>query len=57
MKEVLEDLRVLHLGITEEVERPNTGKAKIVGDPVRFASPDFDIRHSVFDILRFKNSH
>jgi len=36
MKEVLEDPQVLHLGITEEVEHPKTGKAKFVGGPVRF---------------------
>ena len=36
MKEVLEDPQVLHLGITEEVEHPKTGKAKFVGRPVRY---------------------
>ncbi len=36
MKEVLEDPQVLHLGVTEEVEHPKTGKAKFVGSPVRF---------------------
>lgn len=36
MKEVLEDPQVLHLGITEEVEHPKTGKAKFVAGPVRF---------------------
>ncbi len=36
MKEVLEDPQVLHLGVTEEVEHPKTGKAKFVGGPVRF---------------------
>jgi crotonobetainyl-CoA:carnitine CoA-transferase CaiB-like acyl-CoA transferase len=36
MKEVLEDPQVLHLGITEEVEHPNAGKAKFVGGPVRY---------------------
>jgi crotonobetainyl-CoA:carnitine CoA-transferase CaiB-like acyl-CoA transferase len=36
MKEALEDPQVLHLGITEEVEHPKTGKAKFVGGPVRF---------------------
>jgi len=36
MKEVLEDPQVRHLGITEEVEHPRTGKAKFVGGPVRF---------------------
>jgi crotonobetainyl-CoA:carnitine CoA-transferase CaiB-like acyl-CoA transferase len=34
MKEVLEDPQVLHLGLTEEVEHPKTGKAKFVGSPV-----------------------
>jgi crotonobetainyl-CoA:carnitine CoA-transferase CaiB-like acyl-CoA transferase len=34
MKEVLEDPQVLHLGLTEEVEHPKTGKAKFVGGPV-----------------------
>jgi len=36
MKEVLEDPQVMHLGVTEEVEHPKTGKAKFVGSPVRF---------------------
>jgi crotonobetainyl-CoA:carnitine CoA-transferase CaiB-like acyl-CoA transferase len=36
MKEVLEDPQVLHLGITEEVEHPKTGKAKFIGGPVHF---------------------
>jgi formyl-CoA transferase len=36
MKEVLEDPQVLHLGLTEEVEHPKTGKAKFVGGPVRY---------------------
>jgi crotonobetainyl-CoA:carnitine CoA-transferase CaiB-like acyl-CoA transferase len=36
MREVLEDPQVLHLGITEEVEHPKTGKAKFVGGPVRY---------------------
>jgi formyl-CoA transferase/CoA:oxalate CoA-transferase len=36
MKEVLEDPQVLHLGITEEVEHPKTGKAKFVGGPVHY---------------------
>ncbi len=36
MKEVLEDPQVVHLGVTEEVEHPVTGKAKFVGNPVRF---------------------
>jgi crotonobetainyl-CoA:carnitine CoA-transferase CaiB-like acyl-CoA transferase len=36
MKEVLEDPQVLHLGLTEEVEHPKAGKAKLVGGPVRF---------------------
>jgi crotonobetainyl-CoA:carnitine CoA-transferase CaiB-like acyl-CoA transferase len=36
MKEVLEDPQVLHLGVTEEVEHPKTGKAKFVGGPVHF---------------------
>ena len=36
MKEVLEDPQVLHLGLTEEVEHPRTGKAKFVGGPVRY---------------------
>ena len=36
MKEVLEDPQVLHLGITEEVEHPKTGRAKFVKGPVRY---------------------
>ncbi|MGD2145191.1 MAG: CoA transferase [Anaerolineae bacterium] len=36
MKEVLEDPQVHHLGITEEVEHPKTGKAKFVGGPVHY---------------------
>jgi crotonobetainyl-CoA:carnitine CoA-transferase CaiB-like acyl-CoA transferase len=36
MKEVMEDPQVLHLGITEEVEHPKTGKAKFIGGPVHF---------------------
>jgi len=36
MKEVLEDPQVLHLGVTEEVEHPKTGKARFVGGPVRY---------------------
>ena len=36
MKEVLEDPQVLHLGLTEEVEHPKTGKAKFIGGPVHF---------------------
>jgi crotonobetainyl-CoA:carnitine CoA-transferase CaiB-like acyl-CoA transferase len=36
MKEVFEDPQVLHLGVTEEVEHPKTGKAKFVGGPVRY---------------------
>lgn len=36
IKEALEDPQVLHLGITEEVEHPKTGKAKFVGGPVRY---------------------
>jgi crotonobetainyl-CoA:carnitine CoA-transferase CaiB-like acyl-CoA transferase len=36
MKEVLQDPQVLHLGITEEVGHPKTGKAKFVGGRVRF---------------------
>jgi formyl-CoA transferase/CoA:oxalate CoA-transferase len=38
MKEVLEDPQVLHLGITEEVEHPRTGKAKFITGPVRFGN-------------------
>jgi crotonobetainyl-CoA:carnitine CoA-transferase CaiB-like acyl-CoA transferase len=33
---LLEDPQVLHLGVTEEVEHPKTGKAKFVGCPVRY---------------------
>jgi crotonobetainyl-CoA:carnitine CoA-transferase CaiB-like acyl-CoA transferase len=36
MKEVLEDPQVLHLGMIEEVEHPETGKARFVGGPVRY---------------------
>jgi crotonobetainyl-CoA:carnitine CoA-transferase CaiB-like acyl-CoA transferase len=36
IKEVLEDPQVLHLGVTEEVEHPRTGRAKFVGGPVRY---------------------
>ncbi len=36
MKEVLEDPQVLHLGVTEEVEHPKTGKWKLVRGPVRY---------------------
>ncbi len=36
MKEVLEDPQVIHLGVTEEVEHPKTGKAKFVRGPVRY---------------------
>jgi len=36
MKEVLEDPQVLHLGVTEEVEHPTTGKARFVRGPVRY---------------------
>jgi crotonobetainyl-CoA:carnitine CoA-transferase CaiB-like acyl-CoA transferase len=36
MKEVLEDPQVLHLGLTEEVEHPKTGKARFVGGPVHY---------------------
>jgi crotonobetainyl-CoA:carnitine CoA-transferase CaiB-like acyl-CoA transferase len=36
MKEVFEDPQVVHLGITEEVEHPKTGKSKFVGGPVRY---------------------
>ncbi|HSJ55771.1 MAG TPA: CoA transferase [Anaerolineae bacterium] len=36
VKEALEDPQVLHLGVTEEVEHPTTGKARFVGGPVRY---------------------
>jgi formyl-CoA transferase len=36
MKEVLQDPQVLHLGVVEEVEHPKTGKAKFIGNPVRY---------------------
>ena len=36
MKEVMQDPQVLHLGVTEEVEHPKTGKAKYVGGPVHY---------------------
>jgi crotonobetainyl-CoA:carnitine CoA-transferase CaiB-like acyl-CoA transferase len=36
MQEVLQDPQVLHLGVTEEVEHPTTGKAVLVGGPVRY---------------------
>jgi crotonobetainyl-CoA:carnitine CoA-transferase CaiB-like acyl-CoA transferase len=36
LKEVLEDPQVVHLGLTEEVEHPKTGKSKFVGSPVRY---------------------
>ena len=36
IKEVLEDPQVLHLGVTEEVEHPKTGKWEFVRGPVRY---------------------
>jgi crotonobetainyl-CoA:carnitine CoA-transferase CaiB-like acyl-CoA transferase len=42
MKEVLEDPQVLHLGVTEEVEHPKTGKATFVGGPVRYEGPSVE---------------
>jgi len=42
MKEVLEDPQVLHLGITEEVEHPRTGKWKLIRGPVRYEGLSVD---------------